>query len=60
MTYTIEEIIKDLKCTRQYIYLEIKKGNLKAEKHGPGYRITENNLSEWRKSKEINSPAKAE
>ena len=52
MIYTIEEITKDLKCTRQYIYQEINKGNLKAEKHGPGYRISEENLSEWRKSKE--------
>ncbi len=51
MTYTIEEITKDLKCTRQYIYQEINKGKLRAEKHGPGYRITEESLNEWRKSK---------
>lgn len=42
--YTIKEVAKILKCSRQYIYKEIKKGNVKTIKFG-GLKIKESEIS---------------
>lgn len=45
-TYTLQEVADILRVTRQALYNNIRKGNLKPAKCGKEYRITEEQLQD--------------
>ena len=45
--YTLEEVEKIVRVTRQCLYNHIRDGKLKASKIGREYKVTESNLKQY-------------